>query len=399
MRLLFVTWTGGSHLFPMVPLAWAALAAGHEVRVAAPPGCAPAITGAGLTAVGVGQDRPSGQMSGRADLAAWRGEQRWPRRWAGSPEALDDGARAVFAALADKQFAMAETMLDELMDFARAWRPDVVVHDSVAYAGAVAAAALGVPAFSHMFGSPMIMRNELQDFAGEPVPGYAKLFARLDVAPPAGPHGWIDPCPPALQWPAPVERISARFVPYNGPGEHPSWLWRRPSAPRACLTWGMTAARHRPQAMPEVFANVLTVLADLDLEIVLAVTAAHRDRLPALPPRTRVVESLPFHLLLPTCDVLVHHGGTGTGLTAVAAGVPQLMVPLAPVLAAFSERVDACGAGIMCDPAEEGDAGGLRRAVERLLTADGARRAAAVRDEVAALPLPAEVLGMIEAAR
>lgn len=399
MRILFATWTGGSHLFPMVPLAWAAQAAGHEVRVAAPPGCCPATIAAGLTAVCVGQDRPSAQMSGRRDLGAWRGEQRWPRQWARSPETLDEGVRQVFAVLADKQIAMAETMLDDLVEFGRAWRPDVVVYDSVCYAGAVVAAVLGVPSFSHMFGSPMIMRNELRDGLAEPLPGYEKLFGRFGVEPPAGPNGWIDPCPPCLRWPGPVQRTSVRFVPYNGPGAQPAWLWGQSSRPRICLTWGLTAAQHRPEATPEIFDSVLAVLAGLDVEIVLAVTAAHRDRLPALPTGTRVVEALPFHMLLPTCVALIHHGGTGTGLTAAAVGVPQLVVPLAPVLAAFSERVDASGAGIMCDPADQGDPDSLRQALERLLTSESLARAGAVRTEIAGLPAPSELLGMLAAAR
>ncbi|MEU3908904.1 hypothetical protein AB0F20_34740, partial [Streptomyces goshikiensis] len=34
MRILFTTWAAPSHLFPLVPLAWAARVAGHEVLLA-----------------------------------------------------------------------------------------------------------------------------------------------------------------------------------------------------------------------------------------------------------------------------------------------------------------------------------------------------------------------------
>ncbi len=37
MRILFTTFPSPSHHFPMVPLEWAARAAGHDVRVASAP--------------------------------------------------------------------------------------------------------------------------------------------------------------------------------------------------------------------------------------------------------------------------------------------------------------------------------------------------------------------------
>ncbi|NUS82192.1 MAG: glycosyltransferase, partial [Streptomyces sp.] len=54
MRVLFTTWSSGGHLAPMVPLARAFLAAGHQVRVAVPSGCAAAVAHAGLVPVPVG---------------------------------------------------------------------------------------------------------------------------------------------------------------------------------------------------------------------------------------------------------------------------------------------------------------------------------------------------------
>jgi rhamnosyltransferase subunit B len=37
----------------------------------------------------------------------------------------------------------------------------------------------------------------------------------------------------------------------------------------------------------------------------------------------------PFSLLLPRCAALIHHGGIGTVAQAFAAGIPQLVVPVA----------------------------------------------------------------------
>jgi rhamnosyltransferase subunit B len=54
----------------------------------------------------------------------------------------------------------------------------------------------------------------------------------------------------------------------------------------------------------------------------------HLDHVPKdLPPNVRHVEYAPFSELLPRCAALVHHGGIGTSSQALAAGVPQLVVP------------------------------------------------------------------------
>ena len=56
MRVLFTTWAWPSHYFPMVPLAWALRAAGHEVRMTSQPELLPAMLASGLPATAVGTD-------------------------------------------------------------------------------------------------------------------------------------------------------------------------------------------------------------------------------------------------------------------------------------------------------------------------------------------------------
>ena len=56
----------------------------------------------------------------------------------------------------------------------------------------------------------------------------------------------------------------------------------------------------------------------------------HRDQLPAqLPATVLAVDYAPFSRLLPRVAVVVHHGGIGTLAQALAAGVPQLVMPMA----------------------------------------------------------------------
>lgn len=56
----------------------------------------------------------------------------------------------------------------------------------------------------------------------------------------------------------------------------------------------------------------------------------HADNIPAnLPPGVRHVEYAPFSRVFPRCAAVVHHGGIGTSAQGLAAGVPQLAVPMA----------------------------------------------------------------------
>ena len=55
----------------------------------------------------------------------------------------------------------------------------------------------------------------------------------------------------------------------------------------------------------------------------------HHHQVPArLPPAVRSIPYAPFSQLLPGCAALVHHGGIGTCAQGLAAGVPQLIMPM-----------------------------------------------------------------------
>ncbi|HTT56749.1 MAG TPA: glycosyltransferase [Opitutaceae bacterium] len=78
----------------------------------------------------------------------------------------------------------------------------------------------------------------------------------------------------------------------------------------------------------EFFAAALGACERLGARAILA--TAHREPLPArLPAAARVVDYAPFSRLLPRVAAVVHHGGIGTLSQALAAGVPQLVMPMA----------------------------------------------------------------------
>lgn len=274
MRVLFTTWNSPSHLFPMVPLMWAYQAAGHEVRVAGPPSCTPWIAGAGLPAVVVGHDLEVAGTLTQSALRPLSRQRRWPADWMVKPGELDDTQLGLLEKLAEKNFAVADAMLDDLVAFARQWRPDLVVYDTTCYAGAVVAAVLGVPALSHMWGTGAPVRNEMRAMGSEPLPGFEALFERFGVAPRPDPLAWLDPCPLSLQLPVPGQRLSTGFVPYNGGGEVPGWLLEPPRKPRVCLSWGVVTGRISGSAASDELFAAIEAVAALDVELVIATSAA-----------------------------------------------------------------------------------------------------------------------------
>ncbi len=96
---------------------------------------------------------------------------------------------------------------------------------------------------------------------------------------------------------------------------------------------------------------------------------------------------------MPHAAAVVGHGGFGTTMTALAAGVPQVVVPLFSAdQFVHADHVAAAGAGVRVDGGPAG-APSLAAAVGQVLADPGyRRRARAVAAEIAALPDPADLV-------
>jgi UDP:flavonoid glycosyltransferase YjiC (YdhE family) len=391
MRVLLCCWAWPSHYLPLVPVGWALQAAGHEVRVASQPALAPVITDSGLVAVPTGADLDHAQVHRRvldglpltavpaapppgASMRGWRRDAR-------------DRVRRVFGVFT----AYAEAMLDDLFDVAWSWRPDLIVYDPTTYAAPIVAAALHIPAVRHIHG--VDVTYQARDVVPELI---APMCARLGLDEVAVLGGaTVDPCPPSIQTPARVRRIPVRYVPYNGPAVLPDWLHEQPPHRRICVTWGTSTTRI---AGPDLFLprQVLDAVRDLDVELVVTLRPEDAARLRDVPAAVRVVDSVPLHLLLPTCDVLVHQGGNGTLLTAALFAVPQLVLPQLPDQAFQADCLVNGGSAVVLRP-DEVEVPAVRAALDGLLTRpayqDAARR---LRAEMLAMPTPAQVVADLE---
>lgn len=153
MRVLFTVWPNPSHLYPVVPLAWALRSAGHEVCVAAHPEVADAIAAVGLTAVPLGDPAlmPVPLGPGRAYTAERAQVARVTEELALGPEdreLWDTFSQFMFPAIWDfHPYGAApdepSPAMDALVAFAREWRPDLVLWDPCFPGAAVAARACG----------------------------------------------------------------------------------------------------------------------------------------------------------------------------------------------------------------------------------------------------------------
>jgi UDP:flavonoid glycosyltransferase YjiC (YdhE family) len=402
MKVLFVPWGLATHYFHMVPLIWAFRAAGHDVRVASQPAATDAVKGSGMITVTVGEGHDF-----NAEFVALAKRLRSAHRHLDGqelkikdtpevpPEARESLRKIRFVPFVNAAAAMA----DDLVRLADQWRPDLVVADPMVLAAPLAASAIDAPLVHYLWG-PALLQEIGFPGCGTPADQWSddlcRLYERFDVKPQAEyAVGTVDSCPADLQIPGVPNRIPIRYVPYNGPGTVPEWLSLPPDRPRVCVTWGTTTTEMSgPSGF--VIPQILDGLADMDVEVVVAVGGSERELIGETPPGVRLVEGLPLNLLLPTCDALVHQGGSGSMLTAASFGVPQVIVVTMPYQALNARQLAYVGSGISVD-AKEVEADRIKSAVSTVLSDDAVRASSRrLQEDILAQPAPAEVVGTLE---
>lgn len=105
---------------------------------------------------------------------------------------------------------------------------------------------------------------------------------------------------------------------------------------------------------------------------------------------------VPLDVLASTCDLVVSHGGGATSLTALSAGVPQLMIPQGGATVENAQRLARYGAAIALErgaPVER-----IISACEEILSDSSyADRARSLSQEIAALTPPASAVDAMAA--
>lgn len=414
MRTLIVTAAEKPHFLHMVPLAWALRGAGHEVLVASQPELGRTVAGAGLPFFPVGRDHDYWRVVRAFSLQGDLRSSIPPFGHADRPaedvswEYLREGYRRVVP----WWWRMVnDPMAADLVDLCRSWRPDLVVWTPVTYSAAVAAEAVGAAHVRFPWGSDIYSRmrgifreryaetaeEEREDLLADWLRGLARRHGVEFSESLVNGHATLVHVPDSVRSETPddVRRVPVRFVPYNGSALVPAWLRERPDRPRVCLTLGVSATE-RQEGYRLSLADAVEGLAETDAEIVVTLPGEQLGKLGPLPGNVRPVEHVPLHVLAPTCDLVVSHGGWGTVLTCLYAGVPQLVSPHWFDNAQVGRRLADLGSALSPAPEETG-AGELRDAAARLLGEPSfTREAERLRAEVEAMPSPRETVRVLE---
>lgn len=133
-----------------------------------------------------------------------------------------------------------------------------------------------------------------------------------------------------------------------------------------------------------MFLSLLEICGRLGTRCVLL--TKHRGQLPAaLPPWALPCEFAPFQKLFPLCAAVVHHGGVGTTARALAAGVPQLVLPICFDQMDNGARVQRLGAGESVR-FKQSRVPAVEAALKRLLQPEAAARCQAIRRRFESAP-------------
>ena len=364
MRVLFASTGGTGHFNPLRPLVHACLRRGHDVLVSGPPSLAATVGSAGFPFREF--DAPPPDELGRV--------------WAQVPSLpYDEQNRVVLGEVFGRLNSTAS--LPGLRRACEEWRPDVVVRDPNEYGSVVAAELHGIP---HVrVGIALALTEDLaMPLVAPPVD-----VLRRSVGLPADPGGEAIRRSPYLTFfPASLEDPSAPGPAVTWRARDPGWddaprplpdWWPGDGAPLVYVTFGSVAGALALAA--PVYTAALEAMRGLDARALLTVgNEADLDAFAAPPANVHVERWVPQSDVMAVAAVVVCHGGSGTTLGALAAGLPLVVVPMFADQRYNARRVEATGPGVTV---AEPDAAALRDAVGRVLEdgayRDGARRLAA----------------------
>jgi len=363
MRALFVASPMVGHVLPLVPLAAAFRDAGHDVLFATAAEGVGAVQKAGIPARDVAPKLNVGRVFAGPLL---RHPVRILRMVGG-----DTGTSGVSVLFA----AMTARLAPGTVALAEDWRPDLVLHEGLAAAGAVTAARRGVPS--------VLVDALIYDgcsLYSAVISHLGRLARQYGLAAIPEPADAVTAIPASLAG----ERRgrSMRYVPATGHGDVPESLVR-PDRP-VVLVSRSTVNDPRPDRMMARVAKAAEC-AGVDVVLVRPDRSVARGRLPA---NVTTTDWLPFASVMPHVAGVVTHGGSGTVMTALAAGVPLVVVPGPGDRTLHARLVAQRGAGLAVPPAEI-----TAETLERLVTDPGLKAAAGeVAAEIAAMPAPGELV-------
>jgi len=384
LRLLFTFVGGSGHFDPLVPIARAAEAIGHSVAF-----------GCGSSAVSLVQD--AGFTSFAMGPEASPAPKRIPLR-AVDPEREDRDLRERFAHRA------ARHRVPLVISLCSEWRPDVLVCDEMDFGAVIAAERMELP-----FATVLV--SAAGSFVRSEVVGEALNEVRAQHDLPPDPqlemlnrYLVLSPCPPSYRDPGhPLPPTGHSFrpsLPGSVPGSlsgsagvrAPDWSSLVPGEATVYFTLGTIFNMESG----DLFERVIVGLRDLPINLIVTV-GRHIDpsEFGPQPSNVQIERHIPQSLVLPHCDLVVSHGGSGSVIGALAGGLPSLLIPMGADQPQNAERCSQLGVARVLDVAVTPET--VRVAAAEMLDDPAYRRnAERLRDEIAALPEPAHAVRLLE---
>lgn len=413
MKILFTTQPGVGHLTPMVPVAQALQAAGHEVRVACAESFMPRVERAGLTAVAAGFDWSESEP-----------ERDFPEVADMSPHERELFFTDMFVDTS------ANYMTHDLLQLSQTWAPDIIVRDAFEYGGCIAAELLGIPHVA--IDMELYIPNHIVKESMEPPLAYLRSAYGLPAHPALdmlARHLYLSYIPPSYQFPdyhlpATAHVLRPTFLEAKGDEQLPTWVASLADQPTVYASMGTSFNN-----VPTIFRTIIDGLKDEPLNLIITVGSTQDPtQFGPLPNNVYIEQFIPQAALMPYCDLAITNGGIGTSLIALNHGLPLLIIPLGGHLHLHGLRCRDLGLGQMLkfkgalgdegnqlpvhteqnhikrqaaalqqDPTPELSPETVRQAVYRLLNEPEPRQAAQrIQQELATLPGTDEAVRLIE---
>ncbi|MER6670092.1 glycosyltransferase [Amycolatopsis japonica] len=359
MRILFAAVPAPGHVLPLLPLADAAIDAGHEAAFLAADSAAPFLGGRHLLPAG-----PSVKQLIVVNLER-----------VGSARTLGPGLVELLAG------TRIDLTWDDALRQGQRYEPDLIVGESLDFVAPLLAARLDVPWASYAISGPL--PTEFADGIRERT--REQHASRLVT--PRDRLALLDPFPESLRLPtdpAPEPgRITIRFsgvaVEVAGQPSRPVPP-RRPNVPRALVTMGTSVGEGNPALVTGLAQSV----AEAGFDVLVTASPEHAQ----LGPRVHAVGFAPLPELLAGVDVVIGSASVGTLLATLAAGVPSVLLPVFADQPTNAERAAHRGVARMIDDPNE-----VGLAAREVLDDPSYRQAALeVAKETAAMNSPRQAL-------
>lgn len=379
MRVLCSCLAASGHLFPMLPVAEALRARGHDVVFTSGPEAQADLHGRGFELMV--SEPPFGSVIAEA-------MSRYPDnkfRTGTFEESRSFAFHRLFGEL------RVEFGMDKAISNATSFAPELIVNDEADFIGPLVAATLGVPNATSGYG--FVVGEEWVRLGAEGAAAWWRA-AGLEPRPDGGLYRslYMSRVPRSMQrrLPSGVATTDLRPISLGEGIPLPADLDHLGlDRPLVYVTFGTAFGDRAP------VQEVVDGLANLDVDVIMTTGSRSKELTGTVPANLHVRPFVPQGAVLDRCQLMVTHGGAGSVLGALRYGIPMVVIPLGADHNVNADQVERAGAGLKIE------AGATTQTICSSVTAvlhGGRFRTAAriLRDEIAEMPEPAAVALLLE---